>query len=85
MSKITIKDRKLIPEFVGSLMKALATKRAKKSVIKKLSKDPVIKQSIQKIAQIDKQTQKYLNKKMKDPNWKSDMDDLFGRDISDIL
>ena len=47
MSKITIKDRKLIPEFVGSLMKALATKRAKKSVIKKLSKDPVIKQSIQ--------------------------------------
>tara|TARA_R110002020_G_scaffold421395_3_gene630475 strand:+ start:38 stop:280 length:243 start_codon:yes stop_codon:yes gene_type:complete len=76
MSKITITDKKLIPEFVGSLFKAIATKRAKKNVLKQLSKDPVIKRSIQKIAQIDKETQQYLDKKMKDPEFNQDMKDL---------
>ena len=76
MSKITIKEKKVIREFIGSLFKAIGTRRAKKDVIKKISKDPVIKQSLIQINKIDQKLEKYLDKKMKDPNFVQDMEDL---------
>ena len=46
MSKIVIKEKKVIREFIGSLFKAIGQRKAKKDVIKKISKDPVIKKSL---------------------------------------
>ena len=67
MSKIVIKEKKVIREFIGSLFKAIGQRKAK---------DPVIKKSLIQINKIDQQLEKYLDKKMEDPNWVSDMEDL---------
>ena len=53
MANFKVKDKKIIPEFVGSLMKAIARGGAKKT-IKKLEKDPVIRKSVANIKKIDK-------------------------------
>ena len=76
MSKIVIKEKKVIREFIGSLFKAIGQRKAKKDVIKKISKDPVIKQSLIQINKIDQKLEKYLDKKMKDPNFVQDMEDI---------
>lgn len=74
MSNFKVKDKKIIPEFVGSLMKAIARGGASK-VIKKLEQDPTIKQSISKIQKIDRDLQDYIEKKSKqDPEWKKTYD-----------
>ncbi len=44
MANFKVKNKKIIPEFVGSLMKAVARRGAGKT-IKKLEKDPIIKKS----------------------------------------
>ena len=75
MANFKIKDKKLIPEFVGSLMKAVARRGAGKT-IKKLEKDPIIKKHIQRIQQVDKDLQDYIAKRSKtDSKFKKDYDD----------
>jgi len=74
MSNFKLKNKKIIPEFVGSLMKAIARGGAKKT-IRQLEKDPTIKKSIEKIKKIDKELQDYVEKKAKtDPDWKKTYD-----------
>jgi len=74
MANFKIKDKKIIPEFVGSLMKAVA-RRGSSKTIKKLEQDPTIKQSIAKIQKIDKDLQNYISKKSKeDKEWKNRFD-----------
>ena len=74
MANFKVKDKKIIPEFVGSLMKAIARGGAKKT-IRQLEKDPTIKKSIEKIKKIDKELQDYVEKKAKtDPDWKKTYD-----------
>ena len=74
MANLKVKDKKIIPEFVGSLMRAIARGGAKKT-IKTLEKDPVIKKSIANIKKIDKDLQDYIKKNSKDPEWKKGYDD----------
>ena len=76
MSKIIIKEKRVIREFIGSLFKAIGARKAKKDVIKKIAKDPVIKRSLIQINKIDQAMEKHLTKKMQDPEWVSDMEDL---------
>jgi len=72
MSKLTTENKKTIAEFVGSLMKAYAKQGAKKT-FKKIQNDPVIKKSLEKISQLDKETQRDIAKKIKaDPDFKKD-------------
>jgi len=74
MANFKIKDKKIIPEFVGSLMKAIARGGAKKT-IRQLEKDPTIKQSIAKIQKIDKDLQDYIKTQSKqDPEFKKTFD-----------
>ena len=44
MANFKVKNKKIIPEFVGSLMKAIARRGASKT-LKSLERDPVIKKS----------------------------------------
>ena len=74
MANFKVKDKKIIPEFVGSLMKAIARGGTKKT-IKKLEKDPVIRKSVANIKKIDKDLQNYISKQSKDPEWKKGYDD----------
>ena len=74
MANFKIKDKKIIPEFVGSLMKAIARGGAKKT-IRQLEKDPTIKQSIDKIKKLDREMQDYIEKRSKtDDKFKKDFD-----------
>tara|TARA_B100001939_G_scaffold318195_1_gene305423 strand:+ start:938 stop:1189 length:252 start_codon:yes stop_codon:yes gene_type:complete len=74
MANFKVKDKKIIPEFVGSLMKAIARGGAKKT-IRQLEKDPTIKQSIANIKKIDKDLKDYIEKKRKsNPEFKKDYD-----------
>ena len=74
MANFKIKDKKIIPEFVGSLMKAVA-RRGSSKTIKKLEQDPTIKQSIAKIQKIDKDLQDYIKTQSKqDPEFKKTFD-----------
>ena len=61
MANFKVKDKKIIPEFVGSLMKAVARRGAGKT-IKKLEKDPVIRKNLEKIRKIDNDLQDYIKK-----------------------
>ena len=45
MANFKYKDKKIIPEFVGALMKAVA-RRGSSKTIKKLQKDPIIRKNI---------------------------------------
>ena len=59
-------------EFVGSLMKAYARHGAKKTR-QKIQNDPVIKKSLEKIAQLDKEVQQDIAKRIKaDPKFKKE-------------
>jgi len=70
MSTLTEENKNIIAEFVGSLMKAYARHGAKKTR-QKIQNDPVIKKSLERIAQLDKQTQQDIAKKIKtDPDFK---------------
>jgi len=72
MSNFKVKDKKIIPEFVGSLMKAIAKKSANKAV-RDLEKNPVIKKHIDKIKKIDKEMKADIQKKLKtDKEFKKD-------------
>tara|TARA_E500000318_G_scaffold79505_1_gene74509 strand:- start:332 stop:583 length:252 start_codon:yes stop_codon:yes gene_type:complete len=74
MANFKVKDKKIIPEFVGSLMKAIARGGAKKT-IRQLEKDPTIKQSIANIKKIDKDLKDYIEKKRKNnPEFKKEYD-----------
>jgi len=74
MANFKITDKKIIPEFVGSVMKAIARRGASKT-IKKLEQDPVIKKSIDNIKKIDRDLQDYITKKSKeDKEWKNRFD-----------
>ena len=70
MANFKVKNKKIIPEFVGSLMKAIARRGASKT-LKSLERDPVIKKSFDKIRQIDRDLQVHIAKKSKeDPDFK---------------
>ena len=72
MSKLTTESKNILAEFIGSLMKAYARQCAKKT-LKKIQNDPVIKKSLEKIAQLDKQTKQDIAKRIKaDPKFKKD-------------
>jgi len=74
MSNFKVKDKKIIPEFVGSLMKAIARGSAKKSV-RDLEKNPVIKKHIDKIKQLDKEMKADIESRSKqDPKFKQEFD-----------
>jgi hypothetical protein len=83
MSNFKAKDKSIIPEFVSALMKAYARRGASKT-LKKLKNDPVIKKSLEKIAQIDRETQKSIEKRMKtDKKFKKDYEKSFD-DLKDF-
>ena len=64
-------------------MKAYARRGASKT-LKKLQNDPVIKKSLRKIAQIDKETQQAIEKRMKtDKQFKKDYEKSFD-DLKDF-
>ena len=70
MSKLTTESKNILAEFIGSLMKAYTRHGAKKT-LKRIQNDPVIKKSLEKIAQLDKQTQQDIAKRIKtDPEFK---------------
>lgn len=74
MSNFKTKDKSIIPEFVGALMKAYA-RRGSSKVLKQLEKDPVIKKSLDKIAKIDMETQKDIERRIKrDPAFKKEFE-----------
>ena len=74
MSNFKVKDKSIIPEFVSALMKAYARRGASKT-LKKLQNDPVIKKSLQKIAQLDREIKKDVEARIKqDPQLKKDID-----------
>mgnify|MGYP001177351657 CR=1 FL=1 len=80
MSKLRTENVNIIAEFLGSLMKAYAKKGAKKT-LKKIQNDPVIKKSLNKIAQLDKEIQQDIERKLKsDPEFKKAYDNsAFGK------
>ena len=74
MSKLTTESKNILAEFIGSLMKAYAKHGAKKTR-QKIQNDPVIKKSLQKIAQLDKEVQKDIAKRIKtNPQLKKDIE-----------
>jgi len=74
MSKPTTESKNILAEFVGSLMKAYARQGAKKT-LKKIQNDPVIRKSLEKIKQIDKETQQDIAKRIKtNPQLKKDIE-----------
>ena len=74
MSKLTTESKNILAEFIGSLMKAYARHGAKKT-LKRIQNDPVIKKSLEKIAQLDKQTQQDIAKRIKtNPQLKKDIE-----------
>ena len=74
MSTLTEENKNILAEFIGSLMKAYARHGAKKTRLK-IQNDPVIKKSLQKIAQLDKEVQKDIAKRIKtNPQLKKDIE-----------
>ena len=74
MSNFKVKDKKIIPEFVGSLMKAIAKRSANKAV-RDLEKNPVIKKHIDKIKKIDNEMKADIEgRSNKDPKFKKAFD-----------
>ncbi len=68
-------------EFVGSLMKAYARHGAKKTR-QKIQNDPVIKKSLEKIAQLDKEVQQDIAKRIKvDPKFKKEYEKNVARGL----
>ena len=74
MSKLTTESKNILAEFVGSLMKAYARHGAK-NTLRKIQNDPVIKKSLEKIAQLDKEVQQDIAKRIKtNPQLKKDIE-----------
>ena len=74
MSKLTTESKNILAEFIGSLMKAYAKHGAKKTR-QKIQNDPVIKKSLEKIAQLDKEVQQDIAKRIKtNPQLKKDIE-----------
>jgi|TARA_B100001057_G_scaffold322894_1_gene323125 hypothetical protein len=74
MSKLTTESKNILAEFIGSLMKAYAKHGAKKTR-QKIQNDPVIKKSLDRIAQLDKEVQKDIAKRIKtNPQLKKDIE-----------
>ncbi len=68
-------------EFVGSLMKAYARHGAKKTR-QRIQNDPVIKKSLDKIAQLDKEVQQDIAKRIKvDPKFKKEYEKNVARGL----
>ena len=73
MSKLTTESKNILAEFIGALMKAYAKHGAKKTR-QKIQNDPVIKRSLDKIAQLDKEIKKDVAARIKqDPQLKKDL------------
>ena len=74
MSKLTTESKNILAEFIGSLMKAYARHGAKKTR-QKIQNDPVIKKSLDRIAQLDKEVQQDIAKRIKtNPQLKKDIE-----------
>ena len=74
MSKLTTESKNILAEFIGSLMKAYAKHGAKKTR-QKIQNDPVIRKSLDRIAQLDKEVQKDIAKRIKtNPQLKKDIE-----------
>ena len=73
MSNFKVKDKKIIPEFIGTLMSAIARKKANKAV-QNLKKNPVIKKHINNIEKIDREMKADIEaRSKKDPKFKNDI------------
>ena len=74
MSNFKVKDKKIIPEFIGSLMSAIARKKANKAV-QNLKKNPVIKKHIDNIDKINRDMKADIEARSKqDPKFKQEFD-----------
>ena len=74
MSNFKVKDKKIIPEFIGSLMSAIARKKANKAV-QNLKKNPVIRKHINNIDKINREMKADIEaRSKKDPEFKKDFD-----------
>jgi hypothetical protein len=74
MSKLTTESKNILAEFIGSLMKAYARHGAKKTR-QKIQNDPVIRKSLEKIAQLDKEIKQDVAKRIKtNPQLKKDIE-----------
>ena len=74
MSKLTTESKNILAEFIGSLMKSYARHGAKKTR-QKIQNDPVIKKSLNRIAQLDKEVQQDIAKRIKtNPQLKKDIE-----------
>ena len=74
MSTLTEENKNILAEFIGSLMKAYARHGAKKTRLK-IQNDPVIKKSLERIAQLDKEVQQDIAKRIKtNPQLKKDIE-----------
>ena len=74
MSKLTTESKNILADSIGSLMKAYAKHGAKKTR-QKIQNDPVIKKSLDRIAQLDKEVQKDIAKRIKtNPQLKKDIE-----------
>lgn len=72
MSKLTTESKNILAEFVSSLMK-LYVKQGAKKTLKKIQNDPVIKKSLERIAQLDRETQKDIEQRIKtNPKFKKE-------------
>tara|TARA_B100001094_G_scaffold165961_1_gene160636 strand:+ start:367 stop:612 length:246 start_codon:yes stop_codon:yes gene_type:complete len=81
MSKLTTESKNILAEFVGSLMKAYARHGAKKTR-QRIQNDPVIKKSLDKIAQLDKEVQQDIAKRIKvDPKFKKEYEKNVARGL----
>ncbi len=70
MSKLRTESKNILAEFIGSLMKAYARQGAKKTR-QKIQNDPVIKKSLARIKQLDREIQQDIDKKLKsDPEFR---------------
>jgi len=74
MSKLTTESKNILAEFIGSLMKAYARHGAKKTR-QKIQNDPVIRKSLEKIEQLDKEIKQDVAKRIKtNPQLKKDIE-----------
>tara|TARA_X000001388_G_C2179119_1_gene102863 strand:+ start:270 stop:521 length:252 start_codon:yes stop_codon:yes gene_type:complete len=74
MANFKLKDKNIIPEFVGALMKAVA-RRGSSKTIKKLQKDPIIRKNIDIIKKADKDLKSYIEKRSAaDKDFKASID-----------
>lgn len=65
MAKYIVKENKIITEFLGSLFNAIVKKKSS-SILKSLSKDPVMNRHIKAANKLGKEIEAHIEKRKKD-------------------